>query len=751
MVKRTLIRGIAAAVLLASAAAPARAERLCDPAGEDCREILLNLIRAETRGIDVAFWFMEDGRYANELIKRAQAGVPVRVLVDPRANAGHPINQQLLDQLAAAGIPMRQRTASGILHWKMMLFAGQQQVEFSGANYSPDALVYTVPYANYVDEAIMFSDEPATVHSFMQRFDDLWTDVRSYANYANVGGTLVRQYPSYPISPELNFPPSVSYRDRAVAAYNAERTAIDVIMYRITDRSHTDAIIAAVQRGVRVRLITEQAEYRDPTRLWDSWNVDRLYLAGVEIRLRAHAGLNHQKSVVLRSQGMTIFGSSNWTSPSNQSQEEHNEFTTKAWVFQWFEAQFDRKWNNTGPSAETQPFVPLPPDAPVYTSPASGATGVSQTPILTFAAGPFAHVYDIYLGTTANPPLLASAVPLGPVEPGAAPLRYQLPPLQPRTTYYWRVVAKTYAGFGSAGPVWSFTTSDGPRSRGSDVDGDGKADVTVYQAATGMWLTLESSTGYKTAQDRGWGGNGYTPVPGDFDGDGRMDYAVYAPASGSWSILLSGTGFTTSITRNCGGSGYIPVVGDYDGDGKSDIAVYNSRTGLWFALESSTNFTGTLSVSWGGTGYTAAPGDFDGDGRTDLSVYEPSSGSWYVLLSSSGYTTALGRSAGGADYVPVQADYDGDGRTDFAVYNTTTGLWYALKSSTGYTTAVSVGWGGKGYTPVRGDFDGDGRADLAVYQASTGRWSVLLSASGYTTSLIKSWGGSGYVPVPGYP
>src|SRR4029079_14026091 len=101
---------------------------------------------------------------------------------------GHPINAQLLDQLSAAGIPMRQRTASGILHWKMMLFAGQQQVEFSGANYSPDAMVYTDPYRNYVDQAVMFSDEAATVHSFMQRFDDLWTHTTSYASYAKRAG-----------------------------------------------------------------------------------------------------------------------------------------------------------------------------------------------------------------------------------------------------------------------------------------------------------------------------------------------------------------------------------------------------------------------------------------------------------------------------------------------------------------------------------------------------------------------------------
>jgi PLD-like domain len=444
-------------------AAPARAEQLCDPASQDCRAILLNLIQNETVGIDVAFWFMEDSRYSAAIINRFHAGVPVRVIVDARANDAHPLNAQILIDLQNAGIPMRQRVASGILHWKMMLFAGQGQMEFSGADYSPYGLVYVTQYTNFEDEAILFSDELATLHSFMERYDDLWTDTSSYSNYANVSGALHRKYPSYPIDPQMNFPPSVSYRNRAVAGYNAESTAIDVNMFRITDRAHTDAIIAAVQRGVKVRLITEQEEYRNPDRLWDSWNVDRMCAAGVAIRQRGHDGLNHEKVVLLRGQAMTIFGSSNWTSPSDQSQEEHNEFTTKPYFYQWFSDQFARKWNNGGPSPETMPFHPLPPDEPSYSSPASGATKISATgATIAFAAGPFAHLYDIYLGTTANPGLIAVDVDLGPTAPGDSPRSYTLPALASGTTYYWKVVAKTMARQRTEGPVWSFTTAGSP-------------------------------------------------------------------------------------------------------------------------------------------------------------------------------------------------------------------------------------------------------------------------------------------------
>jgi phosphatidylserine/phosphatidylglycerophosphate/cardiolipin synthase-like enzyme len=456
---RAALVGVLAAVGMSLVTvAPARADRLCDPSAEDCRAILLNLIRNEQQGIDVAFWFMEDARYSAEIVRRAAAGVRVRVLVDLSANPAHPASAMIIDELKNAGIPIRKRNVSSILHWKMMLFAGQGQVEFSGANFSPDAFVPSDPYRNCVDEAIFFTEDQAIVHSFMKRFDDLWTDTVSFADYVNMAGQRTRRYPEYPIAAEMSFSPIDSYRARSLNAYAAERTGIDAIMYRITDRAHTDAIIEAVNRGVRVRVITEQLEYRNANRLWDAWNVDRLWMAGVQVRQRAHLGLMHQKSVILHGQAMTIFGSSNWTTPSNQAQEEHNIFTTRAWMYQWFREQFERKWNNTAIAPETELLRPLPPDQPIYSEPANGATGVSTKPTVGFNAGPWAHLYDIYLGTTSNPGLIAVNVDLGPAENGRTP-RWEVPALAPGTTYYWRVVAKTMALQPAAGTVWSFTTA----------------------------------------------------------------------------------------------------------------------------------------------------------------------------------------------------------------------------------------------------------------------------------------------------
>ena len=446
---------------LAATASPARAvDRLCDPSFEDCRAILLNYIRNENVGIDVGFWFMEDARYTTELIRRWQAGVPVRVIMDTRANATNQFNADRLAELRNAGIPMRTKNSGGIMHYKMMLFAGQGIVEFSGANFSADAWVYTTQYVNYVDESAYFTDNQSFVHSFMTKFDDLWTTTTTYQNYANVS-SLLRNYPTYPKDAQLNFPPAQSYANRAIGRYNAETQKIDVIMYRITDRRHSDAMIAAKNRGVAIRLISDPQQYRDPTRLWDAWNIDRMYMANIPIKMRAHQGLNHEKLVLLYNQKLSIFGSSNWTSPSDQSQEEHNCFCTDLTMFQWFQDMFDRKWNNTTGIIENADFVPIGPDKPVYQVPANGARDLaSTTVVLTWYGGPWAHKYDVYLGTDPNnlqPVLLDQE--LGPSEASNDYQTFTLSNLNAGTTYYWRVVSRTMANLSRNGDIWSFTTA----------------------------------------------------------------------------------------------------------------------------------------------------------------------------------------------------------------------------------------------------------------------------------------------------
>jgi uncharacterized repeat protein (TIGR03803 family) len=268
-------------------------------------------------------------------------------------------------------------------------------------------------------------------------------------------------------------------------------------------------------------------------------------------------------------------------------------------------------------------------------------------------------------------------------------------------------------------------------------DADTKADMPLYDATTGTWRILTSSSDYHSSWEIYWGGPEYTAVPADYDGDGRLDVAVYHAGRGIWYVLTSSSHFTSVIMATFGGLGYTPVAGDFDGDQKADFAVYRRTTGEWAILQSSDHYTRTLTVARGGV---PIRGDFDGDFVADAAIYLPATGAWRVLTSRSGFTTLLSTTLGGAGFAPVPGDYDGDRITDMAVYNGATGDWQVRQSTSSFTTVWTLCWGGTGYDPVPGDYDADGKTDLGVYDAARGEWFVLQSGSDFTTTLRAVWG-----------
>ncbi|HEX5131823.1 MAG TPA: FlgD immunoglobulin-like domain containing protein [Candidatus Krumholzibacteria bacterium] len=92
-----------------------------------------------------------------------------------------------------------------------------------------------------------------------------------------------------------------------------------------------------------------------------------------------------------------------------------------------------------------------PPDAPFAPAPPSGAAGISVFTSLAWTATDVDNnlaEYDVYLGTSPGPPLVATVT-----EPTYTP--GQLDELQ---LHYWRVVARDTGGLEHSGPEWTFTT-----------------------------------------------------------------------------------------------------------------------------------------------------------------------------------------------------------------------------------------------------------------------------------------------------
>jgi uncharacterized protein (TIGR02145 family) len=114
--------------------------------------------------------------------------------------------------------------------------------------------------------------------------------------------------------------------------------------------------------------------------------------------------------------------------------------------------QFPKSYGYSVRCLKGEGTINQPPSAPSNPTPDNGAenqsVGVELMWECTDPEGDPIH-YDVYIGTTSNPPLAAS---------GITGITYSPGPLQHLTTYFWKIVATDNQGNSTEGPVWSFTT-----------------------------------------------------------------------------------------------------------------------------------------------------------------------------------------------------------------------------------------------------------------------------------------------------
>ena len=168
-----------------------------------------------------------------------------------------------------------------------------------------------------------------------------WTFVIAIAFAIGVGvgaqlPTRTVTPPSALISIEAFFTPGTECEDRIIAELG-RATTIDIAVYSITNPKIANAIIAAHQRGARVRIVTDRTMAGHKSSM-----IDELAATGIPVRTNRRHKIEHNKFAVFDNRRM-VTGSYNWTTAATKYNSENCIFLPHP--AQEYSKRFEVLWN----------------------------------------------------------------------------------------------------------------------------------------------------------------------------------------------------------------------------------------------------------------------------------------------------------------------------------------------------------------------------------------------------------------------
>ena len=129
-----------------------------------------------------------------------------------------------------------------------------------------------------------------------------------------------------------------------VKLYSGASTSLDIAIYSLTHPDIVKAIGDARQRGVQVRVITDNEQAAGNTQ---KHAVDDLLTLGIPVKVNLHSGLMHLKMSVIDGKIATI-GSYNYTQSASQQNDEVMAVVTQPAFVKSCQDEFNRLWDSPG-------------------------------------------------------------------------------------------------------------------------------------------------------------------------------------------------------------------------------------------------------------------------------------------------------------------------------------------------------------------------------------------------------------------
>ncbi len=137
---------------------------------------------------------------------------------------------------------------------------------------------------------------------------------------------------------ECCFAPQDDCAERLRQLIEGARRSLDVSVFTITDNRLSGALLAAHDRGVRVRILTDDEKALDR-----GSDIRRLSEAGIALRTDRSADLMHHKFALV-DRRLLVTGSYNWTRSASHSNYENFLITDDPRLAGPFMEEFERLW-----------------------------------------------------------------------------------------------------------------------------------------------------------------------------------------------------------------------------------------------------------------------------------------------------------------------------------------------------------------------------------------------------------------------
>ena len=145
-----------------------------------------------------------------------------------------------------------------------------------------------------------------------------------------------------PCRADAVFSPGPECLNRIRGLFASARARVDVCVFTITDDRIASAILDAHERGVRIRIITDDDKRNDP-----GSDIDRLQSAGVSVRTDRTPDHMHHKFAIFDGRQL-LNGSFNWTRSASTANEENLLLIDDRRLLTPYQEEFDRLWKEYG-------------------------------------------------------------------------------------------------------------------------------------------------------------------------------------------------------------------------------------------------------------------------------------------------------------------------------------------------------------------------------------------------------------------